>query len=325
MSDFPSPETYSAAVSAGQIKWLKPQDETDVYPIVFNRGKGQYLYDLDGNKYIDYYLNNGSIILGHSSAHITPLIKNAISSGISLYGYNKYSYKLNKLFGNICEFKETAFYQSEVEALVYLVNLVKPETIGAGSSYLLKKLQSYFPGIKISKAEKNNYYDLAILEPIDFDNDLSDISYAHYKSRVICSYESRAAFRLKPGFIKKQSDCDFLLSSSNIANGLDCAVLMSDKPMKSGPVTQFQSAAIYETVKYYTLKINYNDFLVNADSKIILYKRANIFKIRSDLNPCGLIKYGIYIKGDICFISPVHTEHDINRLIKALENIKPGE
>jgi len=36
------------------------------FPIFFERGKGSHLYDVDGNKYIDYYLGSGPDIFGHA-------------------------------------------------------------------------------------------------------------------------------------------------------------------------------------------------------------------------------------------------------------------
>ena len=35
-------------------------------PLVFERAEGPYLYDVDGNQLIDYYLGMGPIILGHN-------------------------------------------------------------------------------------------------------------------------------------------------------------------------------------------------------------------------------------------------------------------
>src|SRR4051794_34895200 len=35
-------------------------------PLVFERGEGAYLIDIDGNRLIDYYLGMGPMILGHT-------------------------------------------------------------------------------------------------------------------------------------------------------------------------------------------------------------------------------------------------------------------
>lgn len=54
-------------------------------PIFIRRAKGCYLYDVDGNKFIDYVLSWGPMILGHANPKITKMIKNAVSKGTS-YG-----------------------------------------------------------------------------------------------------------------------------------------------------------------------------------------------------------------------------------------------
>src|SRR5690606_20747805 len=36
------------------------------YPIFGQRGKGAYVWDVDGNRYIDWILSFGTIVLGHS-------------------------------------------------------------------------------------------------------------------------------------------------------------------------------------------------------------------------------------------------------------------
>ncbi len=54
-------------------------------PLFIKRAKGCYIYDVDGNKFIDYVLSWGPMILGHANPKVTKMIKNAISKGTS-YG-----------------------------------------------------------------------------------------------------------------------------------------------------------------------------------------------------------------------------------------------
>ncbi|MCX8026860.1 MAG: glutamate-1-semialdehyde 2,1-aminomutase [Thermodesulfovibrionales bacterium] len=54
-------------------------------PIFISYAKGCYLYDVDGNHYIDYVLSWGPMILGHAYPTVTKAIKDAISNGTS-YG-----------------------------------------------------------------------------------------------------------------------------------------------------------------------------------------------------------------------------------------------
>ena len=54
-------------------------------PIFFEKAKGAYLFDADGNKYIDYIGSWGPMIMGHSHPKIVDAIKNQANLGTS-YG-----------------------------------------------------------------------------------------------------------------------------------------------------------------------------------------------------------------------------------------------
>src|SRR5512146_1977024 len=52
-------------------------------PIFIDRAKGAYLYDLDGNRYIDYIGSWGPMILGHGHPQVVEALEAAISKGTS--------------------------------------------------------------------------------------------------------------------------------------------------------------------------------------------------------------------------------------------------
>ncbi|MDT3958897.1 glutamate-1-semialdehyde 2,1-aminomutase [Staphylococcus kloosii] len=54
-------------------------------PVMMKEGKGAYLYDEDGNKYIDYLQAYGPIITGQAHPHITKAIQEQAAKGV-LYG-----------------------------------------------------------------------------------------------------------------------------------------------------------------------------------------------------------------------------------------------
>lgn len=54
-------------------------------PVFMNRGQGAYLYDVDGNRYIDYLAAYGPGILGHAHPEIVEAIARAAQAG-TLYG-----------------------------------------------------------------------------------------------------------------------------------------------------------------------------------------------------------------------------------------------
>lgn len=52
-------------------------------PIFMDRGKGAYIFDIDGNKYIDYVLSWGPLILGHANDQVVKAIKQVAEHGTS--------------------------------------------------------------------------------------------------------------------------------------------------------------------------------------------------------------------------------------------------
>lgn len=54
-------------------------------PLFIDRGEGPYLFDVDGNRYIDYVLSWGPLILGHAHPRVVEALKRAVERGTS-YG-----------------------------------------------------------------------------------------------------------------------------------------------------------------------------------------------------------------------------------------------
>src|SRR5512138_2727319 len=54
-------------------------------PLFIERGEGPYLYDVDGNRYIDYVLSWGPLITGHAHPNVVKAIQDAAEKGTS-YG-----------------------------------------------------------------------------------------------------------------------------------------------------------------------------------------------------------------------------------------------
>ncbi len=52
-------------------------------PVVIERGEGAYLFDVDGNRYIDYVGSWGPLILGHRHERVIAAVQEALSRGTS--------------------------------------------------------------------------------------------------------------------------------------------------------------------------------------------------------------------------------------------------
>ncbi|MBR2002739.1 MAG: aminotransferase class III-fold pyridoxal phosphate-dependent enzyme, partial [Thermoguttaceae bacterium] len=52
-------------------------------PVVIDRAEGPFLFDVDGNRYIDYVLSWGPMILGHGDPRVVEALKLSIAKGTS--------------------------------------------------------------------------------------------------------------------------------------------------------------------------------------------------------------------------------------------------
>ncbi|HIJ16460.1 MAG TPA: aminotransferase class III-fold pyridoxal phosphate-dependent enzyme, partial [Thermoplasmata archaeon] len=55
------------------------------YPFYVKRAKGPYIYDLDGNRIVDFALGYGPMILGHNHPEVVKAVKAQVGKG-TMYG-----------------------------------------------------------------------------------------------------------------------------------------------------------------------------------------------------------------------------------------------
>jgi len=69
----------------------------DVPPLFIEKGNGPFLYDVDSNRYIDYLMSWGAIILGHRHEAVRYAIEQAANRGTTFGLSNKHEYELAEL------------------------------------------------------------------------------------------------------------------------------------------------------------------------------------------------------------------------------------
>ena len=70
-------------------------------PLVFERAEGPYLYDVDGNRLIDYYLGMGPMILGHNPESVIEAVTEQLKYGILYAGQSEIEFEAARLFCEI--------------------------------------------------------------------------------------------------------------------------------------------------------------------------------------------------------------------------------
>ncbi|MCX7820588.1 MAG: hypothetical protein N2258_02815 [Brevinematales bacterium] len=313
MSDFPDKENYNKKLSELFTSRLKSFGIENKIPLIIRKEKDQYLYDIDMNKYTDFFLNNGSVIVGHNNKVLTKYIKNAISIGTESVFINKFYHKLVRLFSKLTDIKNIQFYQSVFFALYNILN-DDVKSVGVTSVFLYDLLKSNFFDLKIVYPLKNEEVDLLIFEPIDFDNSLEVVDFKIFKAKKYCSFEGRTFFRLKRGFYHSLDEVDYILAGNIIANGMDAAIVISKEKIKGNIIPTFLTVAIHETIKYYLRKRI--EFPV-VNGKFIKAQKGGILKLNSKINLEVGLRNGIFVVNDVAFLSILHTVYDLRRLERA--------
>src|SRR6478672_1444081 len=98
-------------------------------PLFIERGEGAYLYDVDGNRYIDYVLSWGPLITGHAHPKVIEAIQQAACKGTS---YGAPSPLENELAQSVMDFMPNLemmrFVNSGTEATMSALRLARAYT-----------------------------------------------------------------------------------------------------------------------------------------------------------------------------------------------------
>jgi glutamate-1-semialdehyde 2,1-aminomutase len=95
----------TARLMAEGSRWLPGGASSDYRlgssALVLDRGEGALLFDVDGNRLIDYYLGAGPIILGHNPAVVVDAVTRQIGRGVQLGGETVEEYEASRLVTEI--------------------------------------------------------------------------------------------------------------------------------------------------------------------------------------------------------------------------------
>lgn len=76
-------EEATKVIPGGVNSPVRAFKAVDSQPIFIDKAKGAYLYDADGNKYIDYCLSWGPMILGHARTEVLSEVRRVMAKGTS--------------------------------------------------------------------------------------------------------------------------------------------------------------------------------------------------------------------------------------------------
>ena len=108
----------------------------DGTPLFISRAKGSKIFDVDGNKYIDYVASWGPLILGHADEDVLSAIRQASGAGTSYGAPCEYEILLSKIVVDcISSIEKVRMTNSGTEATMSAIRLARAYT---GRDYIVK-------------------------------------------------------------------------------------------------------------------------------------------------------------------------------------------
>jgi glutamate-1-semialdehyde 2,1-aminomutase len=99
------------------------------YPFVTKSGKGKYLVDIDGNKYVDYWMGHWSLVLGHAAPQVSGPVKKQLPSCWMHGTVNEMTMSFSETIQNAVPVAEKIRYVSTgTEATMYTVRIARAVT-----------------------------------------------------------------------------------------------------------------------------------------------------------------------------------------------------
>ncbi|MDH3892229.1 MAG: glutamate-1-semialdehyde 2,1-aminomutase [candidate division Zixibacteria bacterium] len=95
-------------------------------PRFIERGEGPYLFDVDGNKYLDFCCSWGPLILGHADSDVVAAVKEQVDRGMTFGASTELEYKLAQFIVSRIEVVDKIrFVSSGTEAVMSAIRLAR--------------------------------------------------------------------------------------------------------------------------------------------------------------------------------------------------------
>jgi glutamate-1-semialdehyde 2,1-aminomutase len=117
------------------LAWFAP------YPLVFERGVGANVFDVDGNSYVDMFSNGLSLIHGHAYGPIDAALREALSRGTAWPGASEAQVDFAELLcGRVPGAEQVRFTNTGTEATMLAVKLARHTS---GRQVVIKAWDAY--------------------------------------------------------------------------------------------------------------------------------------------------------------------------------------
>lgn len=110
------------------VTGFKPESKEIVYPIVVEKSQDQYLWDVDGNRYVDMTCGFGSNFFGNGNKRIKELVKKQLEEGIEIGPQHPLTSEVSKLICELTNSERAAFCNTGSEAVLGAMRVARTVT-----------------------------------------------------------------------------------------------------------------------------------------------------------------------------------------------------
>ena len=223
------------------------------YPVAFERGKGVFLYDLEGNRYLDFVSGLGVNALGHAHPRIVKTIREQASRLVhvsNLY-YHEYQGRLAEKLTSLSGLNRVFFSNSGTEAIegsIKLARLAGHRAGGATKSRLVALEGSYhgrtFGALSLTGQDKHRKGFEPLLEDVTF------VPRNHIEALRAAVNDDTCAIVLEPIFGEGgiyECSADFLQECRALADRHKAALVFDEIQCglgRTGTLFAFQTFAV---------------------------------------------------------------------------------
>lgn len=115
-------------VDQRKVALLKRALKSMQFQLTYERAEGAYLYDVDGNKYVDITGDQGVNLFGHQAQFIKDALVTRLNRGYPLVAYSEDLFQAASLFCELTGHERMVFTQSGTEAVMWAVRIARAAT-----------------------------------------------------------------------------------------------------------------------------------------------------------------------------------------------------
>ncbi len=315
MSKFPSKETFKNKKTKPHqfIETFLGYDSFFLQKNIFpKKVRGCYVYDVVGQKFVDFFLDYGRLYLGFSDKYLTKMLKNYLKSTVFSYSNGMFTYRFLKLLDDITGNRFRSFKFVREFELSEVIRKLVGDNFYVNNDFLKEFL----------RAERSDNFD--VFEP--FDDSFSPIR-SEKRSKVL--FLGRGIRYSEVIDMLREVDVDFIVFGFGRFYGIIGDKIESIETR----ISEFEAVLGY----YYTIR---ETFLVRKKiNKLWSLVRRWLYKFVdlgiSDINPYSikfkselpeffnqsLLEEGILSCGNTLYFSYQHEENDFRRLRRKLNQV----